>query len=124
MRSDRRHRVGNEIQRVLPDFIRNEIRDPRVTGIVTITDVDVSPDFAHAKVFITVLADPGVIDDTVKGLNHSAAYLRGLLAKRLRVRSVPALRFQYDASVERGARLARLIRTAVESDEEGYKSGG
>jgi len=122
MRTDRRQRVGNEIQRVLPELIRIEVRDPRVTGLVTITDVDVSPDFAHAKVFITVLADHSVIANTVEGLNHSAAYLRGLLAKRLRLRSVPALRFQYDASVERGARLSRLIKSAVESDESGSNS--
>jgi len=114
-RGSRENRVGQEIQRLLPDLIRNEVRDPRVTGLITVTMVEVSHDLAHAKVFVTVLGDESVTASTLEGLDHCAAFLRSALSQRMRVRTVPALKFVYDESVERGARLTRLIETALES---------
>lgn len=119
MRIERRRRIGNEIQRLLPELIRNEVRDPRVTGLITVTDVDVSPDLAHAKVFVTALGEPGTIEVTLLGLRHCAPFLRSELARRLRMRTIPELRFVYDASVERGARLSQLIQEAVASEHDG-----
>jgi ribosome-binding factor A len=112
VRGSRERRLGQEIQRLLPELIRNELKDPRVTGLVTLTAVEVSHDFAQAKIFVTVLGSPDA-DLTLEGLNWGSSFLRTALAQRLRARSVPALRFVYDASVERGVRLTRLIESAV-----------
>ena len=122
-RGSRERRLGQEIQRLLPDLIRNELKDPRVTGLVTLTAVEVSRDFSQATVFVTVLdsADPEV---TVEGLNRGSSFLRTALAQRLRARSVPALRFVYDASVERGVRLTRLIESAVRDERDDSKPRG
>lgn len=108
----RARRVAEQIQRELAELIRTEVKDPRV-GMVTITDVEVTPDYAHAKIFFTQLGDPGKVDETTRGLQHAAGYLRTLLASRMKLRVMPQLHFTYDASVERGMRLSRLIDEAV-----------
>ena len=109
----RKLRVGQEIHRLLAEVLRTELKDPRVSALVTITDVDVSPDLKQARVFVTLLGDDAARDETLAALNHSAAFLRRELSMRMRLRSVPVLRFVFDASVERGVRVARLIETAL-----------
>lgn len=113
-RGGRDRRIGQELQRLLPDLMRSELKDPRVTGLVTVTAVEVSADLAHAKVFVTVLDDRGDTQSTVAALNHCAAFLRSRLSQLMTLRSVPMLRFVYDASVDRGIRLTRLIESAVD----------
>ena len=103
----RPQRLGDQIQRELSDLVQRELRDPRV-GMITITAVDVSPDFSHAKVLFTIF-EKDKLADTVEGLRRSAGFLRSQLAKRLKLYTTPQLRFEYDESVERGDRLSRLI---------------
>ena len=95
------------IQRELSELLRREVRDPRV-GMVTLTSVDVSPDFSHAKVLFTCL-DPAHVEEAGRGLQRAAGFLRSQLARRLKLYSTPELRFEYDESIERGDRLHRLI---------------
>jgi ribosome-binding factor A len=108
-------RIAGQVQRELSDIIRLELKDPRV-GMITLTDVEVTPDGAHARVYFTLLGEPSRIDEAAIGLQHAAGYLRSQLAKRLKVRIVPHLQFKYDPSVERGARLSQLIDAAVAED--------
>ena len=112
----RSRRIAEQIQRELPDIIRVELKDPRV-GMITITDVEMTPDNAHAKVFFTVLGQQPRIDEAAAGLQHAAGYLRSQLAQRIKIRVVPQLHFEYDASVERGIRLSQLIDAAVADDK-------
>jgi len=108
----RGQRVGDEIQRQLAELIQTEIRDPRV-GMVTITAVEVSHEFEHAKVYFTVLGDETEAEATAKVLNKAAGFLRSALARRLKLRTTPALHFHRDLSMERGNRLTALINEAV-----------
>jgi ribosome-binding factor A len=112
----RSRRIGEQIQRELSEVIRLELKDPRVSGLVTITDVEVSQDQSHAKVFFTILGDAEKTDETAAGLKRAAGFLRTQLAQRMKLRTVPQLEFKYDASVERGLKLSRLIDEAVASD--------
>jgi len=112
----RSRRIAEQIQRELSDIIRVEVKDPRV-GMITITDVEMTPDNAHAKVFFTVLGQQPRIDEATAGLQHAAGYLRSQLAQRMKIRVVPQLHFEYDASVERGMRLSQLIDAAVADDK-------
>lgn len=112
----RSRRIAEQIQRELSDIIRVELKDPRV-GMITITDVEMTPDNAHAKVFFTVLGQQPRIDEAATGLQHAAGYLRSQLAQRIKIRVVPQLHFEYDASVERGIRLSQLIDAAVADDK-------
>lgn len=108
----RLRRIAEQIQRELAQLVRVELKDPRV-GMVTFTGVEVSPDYAHATVFFTTLEGEPTVRETERALQHAAGFLRTQLSHRLRLRSVPQLRFAYDASVERGMRLSKLIDEAV-----------
>ena len=111
----RSRRIAEQIQRELSEIIRVELKDPRV-GMITLTDVEMTQDNAHARVFFTVLGQQARIDEAAAGLQHAAGYLRSQLAQRIKIRVLPQLHFEYDASVERGIRLSQLIEAAVADD--------
>jgi len=106
-------RLADQIQRDLADLIRLEVRDPRV-GLVTITTVEVTRDLSHARVFVTSLSETAAAE-SVQALTHATGFLRSRLAQTLKLRTIPELHFVYDASVERGVRLSKLIDEAVQS---------
>lgn len=106
-RSERPHKVADQIQRELSDVLRRELRDPRV-GMITLTGVELSPDCAHATVYFTCL-DRSHVEQAQAGLSRAAGFLRSQLARRIRLYTTPELRFAYDESVERGAHLAQLL---------------
>jgi ribosome-binding factor A len=111
----RSSRVAEQVQRELAELIRLELKDPRV-GLVTITGVELTPDYAHAKVFYTTLADPSARQGIDAGLRRASSFLRRELGRRIRIHTLPELHFVFDESVERGDRLSRLIDEAVASD--------
>jgi ribosome-binding factor A len=111
----RARRIADQIQRELADILRLELKDPRA-GMITITDVELTPDYNHAKVFFTTLADAAGVEHSIEALHHAAGFLRTQLARRMKLRTVPELQFRYDTSVERGMRLSRLIDEAVAGD--------
>ncbi len=108
----RPRRVAEQIQRELAELIQLEVKDPRV-GMVTLTDVEVTPDYSHAKIYFTLLSQGHSLDETQAGLNRAAGYLRSQLAHRMRLRIMPQLHFVFDSSVERGVQLSHLIEEAV-----------
>lgn len=106
----RAQRIGEQIARDLAELIPQEVRDPRV-GLVTITGCEVTPDYAHAKVYFTVLgSDPTA---SAAGLNAAAGMLRSILFKRLHIHTVPTLHFAHDESTVRGFEMDALIKQAV-----------
>ena len=112
-RGGREVRIGQEIQRLLAELLRGEVKDPRISALVTITAVDITRDLAHAQVYVTLLGDETACEETLNALNRSAPFMRRALSQRMRLRSVPELKFVFDASVERGAHVARLIESAT-----------
>lgn len=111
----RNRRIADQIQRELSELIRLELRDPRV-NMVTLTGVEVAADNSHAKVFFTTLGNDAQIQSCSHGLGRAAGFLRSQLAARLSLRTVPALHFEFDASIDRGLRLSRLIDDAIAED--------
>jgi len=108
----RGQRVADQIQRDLSELIAMELKDPRV-GMVTLTEVQLTPDYAHAKVFFTTLADdPAAIKNTLSGLVAAAGFLRNQLGRRITIHTLPDLHFFYDNSTSRGAAMSRLIDEA------------
>ena len=101
-------RVADQIQRDLGELIR-ELKDPRI-GLVTVNSVQVTPDYAHAKVFFSVLVGDAI--ECEAGLSEAAGYLRNGLFKRLQIHTVPTLHFQFDRTTEHAAELSALIREA------------
>ena len=109
---NRSYQVADQIQRDLAELIALELKDPRV-GIVTLQGVEVTPDYAHAKVHFSVLnGDPL---KTSEGLNQAAGFLRNGLFKRLHIHTVPTLHFVYDRTPERASDMNALIAKAVAS---------
>jgi ribosome-binding factor A len=105
-------RVADQIQRDLTELIVRELKDPRV-GMITIQSVEVTPDYAHAKVFFSLLVGDPV--QTEEGLNQAAGFLRACLFKRLHIHTVPTLHFVFDRTTERAADMNALIARAVAS---------
>ena len=111
----RNRRIADQIQRELSEVVRLELRDPRV-GMVTLTDVELANDNSHAKVFFTLIGNEAQVESCGHGLNSAAGFLRKQLASRLTIRVVPVLSFVFDASIDRGMRLSKLIDDAVADD--------
>jgi len=109
---NRSYQIADQIQRDLTELIARELKDPRV-GMVTISAVEVTPDYAHAKVFFSILVgDP---QETEDALNQAAGFLRNHLFKRLHIHTVPTLHFHFDRTTERAADMNALIAKAVSS---------
>ena len=105
-------RVADQIQRDLAELIAFELKDPRV-GMITITEVQVTPDYAHAKIFFTTLVDnPEAVKNTLAGLHKAAGFLRMQLGRRLTIHTLPELHFVHDNSTARGIEMSRLIDEA------------
>lgn len=113
----RSDRVAEQIRRELADLLQFEVKDPRV-GMVTITEVEVSGDMAHAKIFYSapVQDKPSAQAELQKGLEKSAGFLRSQLGKRMMLRTVPQLHFIYDISIDQGMKISRLIDEALGPD--------
>ncbi len=117
----RSRRIGDQIQKDLSDLIRRELKDPRV-GMVTITAVEVSADYSHAKVYVASLQGPESLQRSLEALRESAGFLRRQLGKRLTTRTQPQLHFLEDQTLDRAMAITSLIDEAVASDAKHPKS--
>lgn len=108
-------RIADQIQRELAELIRTDVKDPRI-GMLTLTGVEVSQDYAHAKVYYTMLGGENDHFLAQNGLEHASGFLRGHLLHRLKLRVIPQLHFIYDESIERGVHLSNLIDEAVSQE--------
>ena len=106
----RSDRVAEQVRRDLADLIRTELKDPRV-GMISLTDVELTPDYAHAKVFYATL-NSDHLEEIEIGLKRAAGFLRRQLGKRIHIHTLPELHFVYDSSIEHGANLSLLIDQA------------
>ena len=109
MTTHRSRRVADLVREVVSDVILHRLRDPRI-GPVTVTEVRLSSDLRHARVFVSSLGDSGARDASVEALNHAAPYLRRAVGRKIRLKYLPELTFVADASLERGEHLEGLMR--------------
>lgn len=112
----RTRRVGEQMQRELAALIQREIKDPRL-GMVTVSGVEVARDYSVAKVFVTVLGGDADVATALDILNAAAGFLRHELGQRMRLRTVPHLKFLFDESIKRGSDLSRLIDEALAGEQ-------
>ena len=115
----RTDRVADQLQKELAVLIQREIKDPRL-GMVTVSGVTVSRDLGYADVYVTLLGEQDAerITENLGVLKRAAGFLRGQIARRIKLRHVPELRFHFDESVVRGQQLSSLIDEAVASDRD------
>jgi len=113
----RTDRVGQEIQKEIATILMREVKDPRLS-MTTVSAVEVTRDLAYAKIFVTFFTnEESEIKSSVEVLNDAAGFIRSLLAKKLRARIMPNLRFVYDQSMAEGVRMSSLVDQAVASDK-------
>jgi ribosome-binding factor A len=123
--SRRSERTSKLIQREISGLLEREVNDPRLSKLVSVTEVCLSVDLKHAKVYVSTLGDEINKQDLLAGFNNASGFLRKELAAHLGLRQMPQLSFYYDDSIERGARLLKLMEelSPEKSDKIGSHSG-
>jgi ribosome-binding factor A len=114
--SNRPERVAQRIKRETADILETTLRDPRLGGMVTVTDVEVTHDMAMARIYVSVLEEGEAREKAMQALASAAGFVRRQLAPRLGLREVPELRFVLDTSIERGARVEDLLRRLAQGE--------
>ncbi len=116
--SRRTDRLSGLFRSELADLISNELRDPRITGMISITSVDVSPDLERATVYVSVLADEAKQKAaSLAVLNNAAPFLRKQMMERVHIRRVPTFEFEADHTIEEGARMLDLMKKVAAERE-------
>ncbi len=121
--SNRPARVASEFQRELSRMVARGLKDPRVTGFVTITGAKMSPDLKEVTAYVSIHGEEKVRAETLAGLRAAAGFLQSETSRNLKLRHTPHLRFVYDESVERGDRIERLLREVKSKDAAGAIGG-
>ena len=109
MNSMKNTRINGEVQRVLAEIIRGDIKDPRVSSLTSVVAVEVAPDLKTCKAWISVYGEEDVQKDTLEGLKSAEGYIRKELARRVNLRNTPEIRFIVDQSIAYGVRMSKLI---------------
>jgi ribosome-binding factor A len=98
------------MRREVAEILQQKLRDPRVSAMVSVTDVEVSQDLSFAKIYVSVLGKPDEVSASLQALAHATGFVRHELGERLELREVPELRFIHDTSLDRGARVEELLK--------------
>lgn len=112
MNNSRMIRVNEEILKESSQIIRGEIKDPRVTSMVTVTRVDTTNDLKYCKIYVSVLGDDKSKSDAIEGLTNASGYIRKRLATSINLRSTPSVKFILDDSMEYSMKISKLIKEA------------
>ncbi len=112
----RADRVGEAVREEVAAFLARDAKDPRITGLVTVTAVEMARDLRHATVFVSVMGDEAAKTSTVEALAGMAPHLRGRVGRALRLQFAPELTFRLDQSVQRAARIETLL-AQIKRDE-------
>ncbi len=110
-------RINGEVQKVLAEIIRSEIKDPRVPQFTSVVAVEVAPDLKNCKAYISVLGDENAAKDCLDGLNSAAGFIRRTLARELNLRNTPDLHFHIDQSIAYGVDMSHKIDEIISADE-------
>lgn len=109
-------RINGEVQKVLSEIIRGEIKDPRISPLTSVVSVSVAPDLKTCKAFISVLGNEEAQENTMAGLKSAVGYVRRQLAKELNLRNTPEITFVLDQSIEYGVNMSKIIDDVVRKD--------
>ena len=109
-------RINGEVQKVLSEIIRGEIKDPRISPLTSVVSVSVAPDLKTCKAFISVLGNEEAQENTMAGLKSAVGYVRRQLAKELNLRNTPEITFVLDQSIEDGVNMSKMIDDVVSKD--------
>ena len=121
MSGQRERKVAEFLKEEVSQIIRREVKDPRI-GFVSITDVEVSGDLRHAKVFVSVYGDETEKEETMAGLEKATSFIRKLVGERITTYHTPKIIFRYDDSIEHGVHISNLIKEVREEEKDNNDS--
>ena len=110
MTEQRAQRVAEEMKREISDILRNELKDPRTSGLISVTNVNLTRDLRHAKVFISVFGSELEQQETLTALSRAVGFVRTEVGRRIRLRHTPQISFLLDKSIAYGAHINRVLR--------------
>lgn len=125
----RKERISEEIKKEVSDIIRTELKDPRLTSITSITNVEITKDLRYVKLYASVLGNADVQKNTIEGLNNATGYIRKEIGKRIKIHFTPELHFYLDKSLEYSIHIEKIIneishkenKEGQQDDSEGHK---
>lgn len=109
-------RINGEVQRVLAEIIRGDIKDPRISPLTSVVSVEVAPDLKTCKAWISVLGDDKAREDTYKGLKSAEGYIKNQLARIINLRNTPEITFIMDQSIEYGVNMSKRIDEVLQKE--------
>ena len=111
-------RINGEVQRVLAEVIRAEIKDPRISPLTSVVSVEVAPDLKTCKAWISVYGDEEAQKATIEGLKSAEGFIRKELARRINLRNTPEIRFIVDQSIAYGVKMSKLIDEVNQTNDQ------
>lgn len=115
----RSHRLTGEFKKLISEIIRRDVKDPRISEMLSISDVTITDDLKTAKVFVSIY---GESDQSIDALNRAKGFIRKELGKRMKIRTIPELFFEKDFSIERGVYINKLINDVMSKDNQGVSN--
>ena len=114
---NRLNRINEELKKEISNVISFELKNPNVTGLISVTKAKITPDLKYAKVYVSIL-NPKSVEETMKGLKESAGFIRSQVAKTVNLRITPELVFEYDDSIEHGEKIDNILKQISIQDKE------
>ncbi len=117
MSSNRLNRISEEVKRVVSSIIMNDIKDPRVSNMTSVTNVEVTRDLRYANIYVSVLGDKRTGEETIKGLESAKGFIRKEIGSKVNLRITPEPLFFLDTSIEYGVKIAKMLNDLKKPDD-------
>lgn len=114
---DRTVRISEEMKREISSIIQGELKDPRLSRLISVTNVNVTKDLRYAKVFVSIMGNDEEKKNAIDGLKSAAGFIRREVGHRIQLRYTPEIQFELDNSIEHGAYISKLINEAVKHED-------
>ncbi|HHW02812.1 MAG TPA: 30S ribosome-binding factor RbfA [Thermoanaerobacterales bacterium] len=115
----RSERVAEEIKKAVSQVINNEIKDPRVSGLISVTRVEMTKDLRHAKIFLSIYGEDSEKQRVFEGIKNAESFIRKELASRVRMKFIPEISFKMDESIEYGIHIYKLLEEVQKQEDNG-----
>ncbi|MGE5473834.1 MAG: 30S ribosome-binding factor RbfA [Ignavibacteriales bacterium] len=119
MSANRTNRISEEIKREVSDIIQNDLKDPRITGLISVTKAVVTNDMRYAKVYISIMANAEEQKNILQGLKNASGFIRKEIGQRINIRYTPEILFELDDSIEYGIKISNILKQiSTDKDKE------
>lgn len=118
MSANRTMRISEEIKREVSDIIMNDLKDPRVTGMISVTKASVTNDMRYAKIYVSIMASEDEQKSIIQALKNASGFIRKEIGQRINIRYTPEIIFELDNSIEYGIKISKILKEITPNKEE------